>query len=223
MIDVKEFLSVIEPFRRLPSHELDRIASVAQEVEYQKGTHIFSEGDPADSLYVLKAGRIEIFKFTTTGRPSAIESLRPGLFFGILCRLGADDKHYPCTAVASVPSKVVRIPDTLFLDLFKRYPAFVAGVCVICSEKLNMMQELTATSKEPVDIRIVKTLFKLSETHGDVLPYTKRQIAEFSATTVETCIRKLALFQKMNWIASSRGQIVVKDHTKLATLINQKP
>jgi CRP/FNR family transcriptional regulator len=59
----------------------------------------------------------------------------------------------------------------------------------------------------------------LSRTHGKSLPYTKRQIGELSATTVETTIRTLSKFQKKNWISSSRGQILLKDTSKLEAIL----
>lgn len=82
-----------------------------------------------------------------------------------------------------------------------------------------MMQELRCSSQEPVEKRIVRTLFQLSKTHGSVLPYTKRHIGELAATTVETTIRTLSRFQKKKWIASSRGKIYLKDTAHLEALL----
>ena len=216
---VKFFLGSIDPFRGIPPAELERLASIAQEIKHAKGETIFTEGDDATSVWVLFKGRLEIFKYTSDGKPRAIEIIQPKELFGTLCRLGGEGRSYPCTAVASIDSVSFRIADSIFLDMFRRNPSMVSGVCALCSNRLNMMQDMTCSSQEPVEKRIVRTLFQLSKTHGNVLPYTKRQIGELSATTVETTIRTLSRFEKRKWIASSRGQISLKDTTKLEALL----
>ncbi len=219
MEKIKNFISAIEPFRGLPLPELDRLASIAQEVKHAKGETVFTEGDEATSVWVLYQGRLEIFKYTSDGKARAIEIIQPKELFGTLCRLGGSSRSYPCTAIAVIDSVSFQIADSVFLEMFRRYPSMVSGVCTLCSNRLNMMQELTCTAQEPVEKRIVRTLFQLSKTHGNVLPYTKRQIGELSATTVETTIRTLSRFQKKKWIASSRGQIILKDTAQLEALL----
>jgi CRP/FNR family transcriptional regulator len=221
MDKLKSFLSSMDPFRGLLPTELDRLVSISQEVKHAKGETIFTEGDEATSVWVLYQGRLEIFKYTSDGKPRAIEIIQPKELYGTLCRLGGEGRSYPCTAIASLDSVSFRIPDTIFLELFQKYPSMVTGVCTLCSNRLNMMQELTCTTQEPVEKRIVRTLFQLKRTHGDTLPYTKKQIGELSATTVETTIRTLSKFQKKKWLSSSRGQIQIKNSAELEAIINQ--
>ncbi len=216
---IRSFLSNVDPFKGLPAAEMDRLVSSMQEIRSTKGEIVFTEGDEAASVWVLFDGRLEIFKYTSDGKPRAIEIIQPRELYGTLCRLGSNGRAYPCTAVASVDSLSFRIPDSIFLDVFQRNPSMVTGVCALCSNRLNMMQELTCSTQEPVEKRILRTLFQLSIKHGNVLPYTKKQIGELSATTVETAIRTLSKFQKKNWIASARGKITLKDSTKLEALL----
>jgi len=216
---IKTFLSQIAPFQGLPPAELERLASIAQEIKHGKNETAFTEGDEATSVWVLYSGRLEVFKYTSDGKPRAIEIIQPKDLFGTLCRMGGAGRTYPCTAIASIESVSFRIPDSIFLELFHKYPSMVTGVCTLCSNRLNMMQELTCSTQEPVEKRIVRTLFQLAKTHGNTLPYTKKQIGELSATTVETTIRTLSKFQKKKWISSSRGEIVIKDTPRLEALI----
>jgi CRP/FNR family transcriptional regulator len=216
----KKFLANVDPFRGLPPAELDRLSSIAQEIKHTKGETVFSEGDDATSVWVLYQGRLEISKCTSDGKPRTIEIIQPKELFGTLCRLGNQGRAYPCTAVASVDSVSFRISDSVFLDMFQRNPSMVTGVCALCSNRLNMMQELSCSTQEPVEKRIVRTLFQLSKSHGNTLPYTKKQIGELSATTVETTIRTLSKFEKKKWISSSRGQISIKKDDELKALLD---
>src|SRR5215468_9811725 len=108
---LRQFISQVDPFRALPAPELIRLADLSQEKDYEKGETIFSEGDPADSVWILKEGRIQIFKYASNSRPFAIESIAPKELFGTLCRLGGNGRNYPCTAVTSTPCTVIRILD----------------------------------------------------------------------------------------------------------------
>src|ERR1700688_3725211 len=107
----RDFIAQVSPFQTLPLQELDRLAALAQEKNYDKAETIFTEGDAADSVWILKVGRIQIFKYTSSGRPLAIENLGPKELFGTLCRLGGNGRNYPCTAVTSIPCTVIRILD----------------------------------------------------------------------------------------------------------------
>ena len=135
--ELKAFLAKTTPFKVLPAAELDHLSSRARGVRYSKSETIYMEGDPADSVWVLTKGRVQIFKYSSEGRPLAIESIAPGELFGTLCRLGGDGKQYPCTAIASIDSEVIRISDREFLSAYSRFPALVMGVCSLCSQRLQ--------------------------------------------------------------------------------------
>src|SRR5690349_1421847 len=135
---IKRFLNALEPFRGLPPAELERLSSIAQEIKHAKGETVFTEGDEATSVWILYQGRLEIFKYTSDGKPRAIEIIQPKDLFGTLCRLGNNGRSYPCTAIASVDSISFRIADSIFLDMFHRNPSMVSGVCALCSTRLNM-------------------------------------------------------------------------------------
>jgi CRP/FNR family transcriptional regulator len=216
---IRAFLATVEPFKHLPATELDRIASASSEVKHIKGETIYSEGDESQGVWILKMGRLEILKYSSDGKPAVIEIVMPKGMYGMYCRIGNPDGPYQCTPVAAVDSVSICIPDKIFWPLFQRNAAFVASVCMLCSQRLSEMQELVSTSREPVQKRIVKTLFSLSKNNGATLRLTKREIAELSSTTVETTIRTLSAFEKKHWISSERGQITLKDQNCLEALL----
>ena len=219
-MSAKQFLSQTYPFKVLPAAELDRLSMRARIKTYGKGETIYSEGDPADSVWVLYKGRIQIFKYTTQGRPLAIESIAPGELFGTLCRLGGDGRQYPCTAIASVDSEIIQMSDKEFLASYNRFPALVLGVCSLCSQRLQAVQGLSCSNQEPVEKRLAMLLVKLQRKHGMVLPFTKRELAEQVGTTVETTIRVMSRFQKKGWISSSRGKLQLKALGSIQKLVD---
>ena len=196
------------------------MVSLANAKTYGKGETIYTEGDTADSVWILMEGRVQIFKYTSGGRPQAIESLGPKELFGTLCRLGNNGRTYPCTAATSTPCTIIRVLDRTFLDFYNRFPAPGHGRLLSlqsaaeCGAGLEL-QRSGACRK--ADCRHPNA--RLQKEHGDTLLFTKREIAELAATTVETTIRTMSTFAKKGWITSSRGKIGLKDPAKIKKLL----
>jgi CRP-like cAMP-binding protein len=57
----------VELFRGLDDSGLDRIATIARAEIYAPGQTIFEQGSPADSLYVIHSGQVEIAVRTASG------------------------------------------------------------------------------------------------------------------------------------------------------------
>lgn len=216
---IRKYLSEIVPFNSASSWELDRFAEAARELRHKKGEYIFSEGDEASSVWVLKSGRLDIYKYSTEGKPHAIETINPGDLFGTLCRLGGVGKNYPCTAYAATDSVSIQIPESIFRNIFNNNPALVSGVCALCSQRLNQLQDLSCVAQDSVEKRIARTLLDLAKKNGPKLEITKREVAEISGTTVETAIRTMSRFEKNKWISSTRGHLIVAQPSRLSALL----
>lgn len=80
--------------------EQERIA-LAERVDIVKmptGTTLFSYGDPGDSMYIVRSGRVEISFKNDTGEKIVVETVGPGDFFGEISLLD----NGPRTATATV-------------------------------------------------------------------------------------------------------------------------
>ncbi|MBI4055359.1 MAG: Crp/Fnr family transcriptional regulator [Elusimicrobia bacterium] len=219
--EIQKFLASIQPFKKLPQEDLRGLSRVVREKSFSKGETVYNEGEVADSVWILYKGRVQVFKYVSGGKPFAIESLGPGELFGTLCRLGGDGRCYPCTASAAVSTTCLQLLDKTFLNYFHKSPGFVQGVCGLCSQRLKDVQDLRCMGQEPVPIRIASTLLRLRQVHGDVIPLTKREIAELAGTTVETAFRVISAFQKKGCLSSLPRKIQIQDPAFLKTLIDK--
>lgn len=210
-IDVENFLARIEPFKNLNSSDLKQMVSRAQSRAFTKGEFLFSEDQAADYVWVLLSGRVQILKYTSQGHSFAVESLGAGELLGTLCRIGKESAHYPCTATASQKVQALAIPSALFFKFYKENDLLMRGLCVMCSDRLQDMQNLRRLDQEPVSTRVSAVLHRLYKVHGSLLPFTKKEIAELAGTTVETTFRVLAALQKKGALKSLRGKIQIND------------
>ena len=219
--EIEKFLASIQPFSSLAVQDLKVIVSKTAEESFSKEDTIFNEGDSADSVWVLYKGRVQIFKYTSGGRPFAIESLGAGELFGTLCRLGGNERNYPCTAVAAEPAIAFRILDRTFLEYYMKSPGLVRGVCALCSDRLKDVQDLRCIGQESVTIRVANILCRLHRVHGEMIPFTKKEISELVGTTLETTFRTLSEFQKKGYLTSLRGKIQIKKPNEIKALIDK--
>lgn len=218
--EIEKFLAAIQPFKSLDRKDLKEIVRKTTEKTFSKEEIIFNEGDIADSVWVLYKGRVQIFKYTSEGRPFAIESLGSGELFGTLCRLGGNGRSYPCTAIAAELTTTLRILDRTFLEYYMKSPGMVRGVCALCSDRLKDVQDLRCMGQESVTMRIANIFTRLYQVHGEMIPFTKKEISELVGATVETTFRTLSELQKKGYLTSLRGKIKIKKPEELKKIVD---
>src|SRR5688572_27571130 len=77
-----EVLTEVPFFQTLDEQERAALAERVDTVSKPAGTMLFNYGDPGDSLYIVRAGEVEIFFKNDTGERIVLETARDGDFFG---------------------------------------------------------------------------------------------------------------------------------------------
>lgn len=76
---VTELLRAIPLFRNLPSESLEAVASRLRIEHYERGAIVFRRGDPADALYLVRSGQVEV---VVPGTEEPVAFLGPRSFVG---------------------------------------------------------------------------------------------------------------------------------------------
>ena len=216
---MEQFLSRVEPFRRISSADRGRLAAVAREKRYAKGETIFRTGEPADAVCIVKEGRVHLMKFLEGGQSSTTCVMTPGETF--CCLPALDGKPYPVDAVAAVDSTVVSIPTSVFHELLRKSPTFLQdSLCLFC-DRLRQMEDKSCMAYDSVERRLAKALLMLSKKFGQTIPLTKQELAELANTTQETTIRILSQLSRKGVIRSARGKTTVLRPEKLSALLDR--
>jgi len=85
--------------------------------EYLAGHSIFSQGDPANAVYYILSGKVNLTIVSRSGKEAIIAHLQQGNFFGEASLAGA--LHHTSSAGALQPSAVVRIDNKAMLSLLQ--------------------------------------------------------------------------------------------------------
>ena len=137
---VLKALEKIPIFENLLKKELENIALLTHEREYKSNETVFKKHAPAEGMYVILYGEVEI-KDPKSGNIFA--SLYSGDFFGELALL--DEEPRSAKAICIVPSRLIGFFRTDLLTLIKRYPELGNKILLNLSRVLG--ERLRETNK----------------------------------------------------------------------------
>jgi len=112
MVSVKH-LRQYSFFDFMGDKELEAVASIAKEIEYQKGEVIVESGQPADTFFFLVEGNLAYYYVVTIGndpyykKEYHIIDIEPGEIFGISALI--EPYRYTATLRVDAPSRVITI------------------------------------------------------------------------------------------------------------------
>jgi CRP-like cAMP-binding protein len=224
-VSVVDVLRANAVFAALPRKELDALAAVAREEQHRPRDYLFMEGDPALWLFVVRSGRVKIFRAARTGREVVLELLGPGEIFGGVAVI--ERRPYPASAQSTEPTAVLKLPADAIVALSDRYPSIVREMALMIGRRLRSAHEsVKSLSADPVETRLAATLLRLVEREGArgpeglTLPFhlTRQSLADMTGTTVETTIRVLSRWIRDGIAADAGGRLVVRDVEALRAL-----
>jgi CRP-like cAMP-binding protein len=107
------------------------------QVEFPKKGVVFREGDPADVMYVVTSGEVEI---TLKDEPLGAEL--PGGIVGEMAMINA--AYRSATAIALRKSTLARVNRDQFKDMIRENPEFALYVMEVLANRLRVANRLIA-------------------------------------------------------------------------------
>lgn len=84
----------------LSAEQITTLEAAGAERQFAAGTRIFRSGDPADCLYFIFSGEVEVSIDTASGHPLRLTTLGPGMVFGEVALLNQTRRTANVSAVA---------------------------------------------------------------------------------------------------------------------------
>jgi len=140
---VLEALNHVPIFENLLSSELKEVAKLTHERTYKKNEFIFKKMAPAEGMYVILSGNVQI---VDPDSDITITSLKENDFFGELALL--DEEPRSASAIAITQSRLIGFFRTDLLTLMERSPELgnklLLNLSRVLGERLRRTnQELT--------------------------------------------------------------------------------
>lgn len=113
-------LEGIEFFELLGGDERRALAEVVDLVRLVEGETLFRAGEPGESLYLVRAGEVELSIQDNVGQKITLDTARHGDFFGEIALL--DEESRTATAVALTETELIELDRGDLLLLFGQKP-----------------------------------------------------------------------------------------------------
>src|SRR6476659_6147047 len=89
---------------------------------FHKKQIIFSQGDKADEVFYVQAGKVKLTVVSTHGKEAVVAILESGAFVGESCLVRQTVR--PATATTLEDSQLLRLDQAVMLRLLQEQPAF---------------------------------------------------------------------------------------------------
>lgn len=182
----------------------------------EEGQIIFREGEPAEVLFWLDTGEIQLLQYTQTGK--AVEHYRvlSGEFFAEVVLFL---EHYACSAVAVQPCRIAAIPKALLVPVLIHNSDFSLSMMEQMSRHLHftkILLELRSyrSARERV-LRYLQIMIPLlGQPNTNVLRFDRplKEIANSLGMTPEAFSRTLKQLQKEGLLTRSGRKVFLHTH-----------
>ncbi|MDD4680996.1 MAG: Crp/Fnr family transcriptional regulator [Clostridia bacterium] len=210
----KSCVSLVPIFNHLEDGQMAEITEAIQSNSFKRGEIIYRAGDQSDSLYIVRSGKIKIYRLSESGKEQLVRFLSPGDFTGELALFSESVHESYAEAVEN--TEVCLIKRTDLQGFLMKFPSISLKILAEFSSRLEKSEkQTTRVSNEKVETRLA--LFIAECIDGEessmefVLPMSKKDLASFLGTTPETISRKLTDFEEAGYIRQ-------KPHRKIEVL-----
>jgi len=212
-MSVATALQAIPLFQHLADDELARMAELARQRKYPKGSVILFEDDPGDALYVVIAGQVKVVLIGEDGREVILATLADGDFFGEMSLI--DDQPRSAHVIAMEKSNLLVLRRDDFQRCLEETPRIALGLLRALTKRLRLADsKIGGLVLLDVAGRVARLLLEMADENDGVnisKKVTHHQIAQMIGSSRETVSRTMRTLTEENLIAVTGKTIAVKD------------
>ena len=160
-----KLLSLVDIFEPLSQDEIEEISWVSSSVRLRAGEILFDPADLNETMFVLKSGRVRIYKRSPEGREFTLGVVEDGTVFGELSLTSQGTRGAYAQCMEDSEIAVLRRDDLERLIL--RKPQVGLSLLRLIGERLNAYERrLEDLSLKEVPARLASLILLLVESEG---------------------------------------------------------
>lgn len=207
------YISTNKLFSGLNEKQKGEMLSHLKEAVVKKGSFVYTVGDKAETLYILKEGKIKISRLSEDGKELTVDMLKPGDIFGELVLAGEEERETIAEAVED--SFICAIHKKDFEDLISKNPRFSFSITKWLGLRLRRIENrLEHIVFQDVRARLVSTLHDMAAKYGlpdkdgakIAIKLSHQDIANLIGATRQTVTLELNNLQK-------QGHLLIRNRT----------
>lgn len=209
-------------FSALDDFEREKIGAMAYKKVYRKNEFIFREGEPADTIYLIKFGRVRLFKVSGSGREITLDILKEDDIFGENTIF--EDSEHTMNAQAIEDTFICSCNRESFALLLQNPQASMKIIQLLGKKLNNYTEQVVSIAFRDVKGRISATLLRLASEYGRPSPegttididLTHQDLANLVNASRVMVTNVLISLRQEGAIAARDQRITVLNREKLA-------
>jgi CRP/FNR family transcriptional regulator len=210
--DITAWLRGVDYFARLPDDDFLEVVKHLHLRRYSAGQVILLEGDPCDGLFIVREGRVRVYKMSPAGKEQVLRIIQPGESFNDVPVF--DGGPNPASADCVDESEVGTLTTAGAEELLRTRPGFIAAMLRVFARRLR---QLTVVIEDfafhSVRARLARASLQTAENGATHL--TQRDLAEMAGTAREVAGRELREIERQGVIHIGRGLTTLLDAGRL--------
>jgi CRP/FNR family cyclic AMP-dependent transcriptional regulator len=181
-----------------------------QRGEYEAGTTIFAQGDPATSVMYVEGGTVRLSVLSHAGKEAVIAILDTGYFFGEGCLVGQPNRMATASALAACTIIVVEKQE--MVRQLHAQPAFADRFLThMLTRNIRIEEDLIDQLFNSSEKRLARTLLLLARygepeaSHRALPSVSQETLAEMVGTTRSRVNFFMNKFRKLGFIEYNGG------------------
>ncbi|MBI4306344.1 MAG: Crp/Fnr family transcriptional regulator [Chloroflexi bacterium] len=217
MTTATEYLHRVEIFRDLPMEYLESLFHGLRMRECRRHTILFTPDEPAERLFILKSGQVEIYRLTESGKRLVTRRIGPMGIFGEMSLAGQSMQG--CFAEATADSLVCAATREDVFKLLTQKPHVAIRLLEAVGRRVQVLEDqLEAVVFSPVRVRLARFLLGNARPHGEIEGYTHADIGDSIGALRQTVTETLSEMQAQGLVEVGHRWIRLLDRAGLTEL-----
>jgi CRP/FNR family transcriptional regulator, cyclic AMP receptor protein len=202
-------------FISLSPAEQTWLAESTTMITCEQGRVFYTPDEPGEVVFILKRGRVDLYRLAPDGRKLVVASLGAHTIFGEMGLIGQG--MYGCFAVAATDCLLCVLSRSDLQALIRRNPDVGLNLLAELGKRLQQREEeMESLAFRGLPARLATILLREADAYGTVVGLSHQDLAERLGTYRETVSQLLGRFRHEGLVAVEPRRIRLLDLAGLA-------
>jgi CRP-like cAMP-binding protein len=213
-----QLLSMVDILEPLSQAQIVEVLQQIPDAHFEQGQILYAPEDRSEALFLLKRGRVRIYKLDEVGREFTLDVVEAGTIFGEMSLTA--QRLWGAYAEVMEPTDVCILKSEDVESLVREHPDVGLKMIRVLSERLRLCENrLEDIGLKRVPARLASLILQLAESEGIMtfegpkIPthYTHWQLAAMTGASRVSITKAFSQLQDVGAVELRRRHIYVKD------------